>query len=159
MSWYHSLTLAQSDAAPPAPGGNGNGGAAPAPSAPAAPGNGEAGEGVPVAPDGQGAPGEQQQQPQGSMLSFFMPLIILLAVFWLLILVPQRREKKKRAEMLNAIKKGDKVQTIGGILGSVIEVREHEIILKVDESANTRMRFARGAIQTILPDGKPQETN
>lgn len=148
MTWYHSLTLAQTTAPPPQPGADNT--AAPA----ATGGNAEA----PVTgADGaatQTDPAAQQPSPWG----FLMPMVILLAVFWLLILMPQRREKKKRAELLSSLKKGDKVQTIGGILGTVIEVREHEIIVKVDESANTRLRFARGAVQTVLPDGKPQET-
>ncbi|QNN23954.1 preprotein translocase subunit YajC [Planctomycetales bacterium ZRK34] len=150
MTWYHSLTLAQSDAAPPPPATDS---AAPAPTNSEAPATTTGADGVPATGDDAAA------APQPSPWGFLMPMVILLAVFWLLILMPQRREKKKRAELLASLKKGDKVQTIGGILGTVIEVREHEIIVKVDESANSRLRFARGAVQTVLPDGKPQETN
>lgn len=150
MTWYHSLTLAQSDAAPPPPATDS---AAPAPSNSEAPATTTGADGVPATGD------DAATAPQPSPWGFLMPMVILLAVFWLLILMPQRREKKKRAELLASLKKGDKVQTIGGILGTVIEVREHEIIVKVDESANSRLRFARGAVQTVLPDGKPQETN
>ena len=82
---------------------------------------------------------------------------MMIGVFWLIVMLPQRREKKKRAEMLGALKKGDKIQTIGGIVGSVVEVREDEVVLKVDEANNVRMRFARPAIQVILPDGKPEK--
>jgi preprotein translocase subunit YajC len=68
--------------------------------------------------------------------------------------MPQRREKKRRAQMLDALKKGDRIQTIGGILGTVVEVREQEVVIKVDENNNTKLHFARAAIQTILPEGK-----
>jgi len=56
--------------------------------------------------------------------------------------------------MLAALKKGDKVQTAGGILGTVVEVRDSEVVVKVDENANTRLRFARSAIQAVLDDQK-----
>ena len=57
---------------------------------------------------------------------------------------------KAREKMLAALAKGDKIQTSGGIIGSVVEVRESEVIVKVDENANTRIRFARSAVQTVL---------
>ena len=79
-------------------------------------------------------------------------IVVIFGVFWFVIMGGQRREKKKRAALLSSIKKGDRVQTIGGILGSVVEVRDDEIVLKVDENSNTRIKFTRGAIQTVLAD-------
>ena len=52
--------------------------------------------------------------------------------------------------MLNAIKKHDKVQTIGGVLGAVVEIKPDTVVLKVDESSNTRITFARSSIQQVL---------
>ena len=51
---------------------------------------------------------------------------------------------------LASIKKYDKVMTIGGIIGTVMEIREDEVILKVDDNTNTRMKFSRSAIQRPL---------
>ena len=51
--------------------------------------------------------------------------------------------------MLAALSKGDKVTSIGGICGTVIEAREDEIVVKVDETNNVRMRFARWAIRGV----------
>ena len=105
------------------------------------------------------APGEQPtgqgQQPQGQQTApgfgWFLPLLLLiLVVMWVFMISNQRREKKKRQEMLNQIQKGSKVQTVGGIIGTVVDLREEEVILKVDENANTRLRFARSAIQSVL---------
>lgn len=76
--------------------------------------------------------------------------MLVFVIFWLLILMPQRRERKKKQEMLGAMKKGDRVQTIGGILGTVVDIREHEVVVKVDESNNTRLRFAKAAVQAVL---------
>lgn len=61
-----------------------------------------------------------------------------------------RKEKKKKAELMASLAKGSKVQTIGGILGTVVEVRDDELIVKVDENSNTRLRFAKSAITAVL---------
>ena len=84
----------------------------------------------------------------------FLWIVVLLGfvLLWVFMLSGQRKEKKKRAAMLDTLKKGDRIQTVGGILGSVIEIRDNEVLVKVDENANTRLRFARSAIQNVLED-------
>ena len=64
----------------------------------------------------------------------------------------EQRQAKKRKEMMAGMSKNDRVLTRGGIIGVVMEVRDNEIILKVDESNNTRMHFARQAIQHVFVD-------
>ena len=61
--------------------------------------------------------------------------------------------------MLSSLKKGDKVTSIGGIVGSVIEIREDEITVKIDETNNVRMKFARWAIRGVGAEAKedPQD--
>ena len=68
----------------------------------------------------------------------------------------QKKEKEKHDAMLAGMSKGDKVVSIGGIRGSVVEVREDEVVVKVDENNNTRMKFSREAIREVLGD-KPVE--
>lgn len=84
-------------------------------------------------------------------------IIPLLAVVFIAMIafsfLGQRRDRKKREAMIGAVKKHDKVQTVGGVIGSVIEVKPDTVILKVDESSNTRMTFARSAIQQVLTSG------
>jgi preprotein translocase subunit YajC len=113
--------------------------------------------------DGQTSQGQgtaQQQQPPGTQpqgqgqgggggFSIIWILAIVLVGMWLFMITSQRKEKKKKQQMQQSLKKGAKVQTIGGVLGTVMEVREDEVIVKVDENANTRMRFARSAIQSV----------
>src|SRR4051812_37337315 len=87
------------------------------------------------------------------MLSGPMPMLLIgLAVLWFLMLRSKTGEQKKRQAMLNEMKKGARVQTIGGILGTVVDVRDSEVVLKVDETTNTKMRFARSAIHRVLDD-------
>ena len=82
--------------------------------------------------------------------SFLLLLFVVFLVFIVFSMMGQRRDKKKRVSMLNAIKKHDKVQTIGGVLGAVVEIKPDTVVLKVDESSNTRITFARSSIQQVL---------
>jgi len=59
--------------------------------------------------------------------------------------------------MVKEMKKYDKIVTIGGVFGTIMEVRDQEIIVKVDDSSNTRMRYAHTAIQRIITSEKPKE--
>jgi preprotein translocase subunit YajC len=64
----------------------------------------------------------------------------------------KKQEQAKRDEMLKNMKRGDRVMTAGGILGSVVEVRDTEVLLKVDESTNTKIKFTRDAIKRVVTD-------
>ena len=77
-------------------------------------------------------------------------IIFMFAMSWL----TNRKERTKRTEMLSKLSKGDEVQMVGGERGKVVELREDEVVLKVDENSNTRIRFARAAIQTVLSESK-----
>jgi preprotein translocase subunit YajC len=102
---------------------------------------------------GAGTTGAPTAQP-GVMESLFgsmlFPLILCFGVFWLLILRPESKNRKKRLEMLNALKKGDKVQTSGGLYGTVVQVQEQVVTLQVDEGV--RMRFALSAIAAVVDE-------
>ena len=54
--------------------------------------------------------------------------------------------------MLANLKRGDRIQTIGGILGSVVEARENEVVIKIDESTNTKIRIVRDAIKKVTAE-------
>ncbi len=97
--------------------------------------------------------------PMESFLRMWLPLILMVVVFYWLIFRGQKKERDRHSEMLKAMKRNDRVQTIGGIYGTVVEVRDSEVILKVDETNNVKMRFNRGAIKEVLsevptPDAK-----
>ncbi|MCL2093910.1 MAG: preprotein translocase subunit YajC [Treponema sp.] len=77
----------------------------------------------------------------------FLPLIAIVAIFYFLILRPQSKKQKETQKMLAALKKGDKVVTIGGIHGVVQSLRDQTVIVKVD--SNLKLEFNRGAINNI----------
>ena len=98
-------------------------------------------------------PAKSPEQP------FLNPQMILLFGGMMLLFIfmsrgSKRKANTKRTDMLSAMKKGDRVTTIGGIIGTVMEVRDDEILVKIDESNNTRMRFARRAIHSVGDQGK-----
>jgi preprotein translocase subunit YajC len=87
----------------------------------------------------------------GSNTFLFMTLGVLVLMF-LMMSMTSKKEKRKREALLGSLKKHDRVQTIGGVIGSVVEVKPDVVVLKVDESSNIRMTFARSAIQSILKE-------
>lgn len=87
------------------------------------------------------------------LFTFVLPLILL---FYFFLILPQRREQRKRTEMIAAIKKNDRVVTVGGIYGVVTQVRAEadEVTLRIDESTNTKLRVTLGAIARVLGEDK-----
>lgn len=113
-----------------------------APSAPT-PAGGEAKQLVPT-----GAPAAQPS-PAGSMLFLLLPLVLLVALM-VFGSMSQRKEQRRRRELLASVQRNDRVQTIGGVIGTVAELTDDEIVLRVDEASNTRVRFSRSAVQQVL---------
>ncbi|HHW91092.1 MAG TPA: preprotein translocase subunit YajC [Firmicutes bacterium] len=74
----------------------------------------------------------------------FMPLIIVLVVFYFFIIRPQQKQRKQRMEMLDSLRKGDKIVTIGGIHGTLTDIKEDTIRLKVGD--NVELKMSREAI-------------
>jgi preprotein translocase subunit YajC len=82
------------------------------------------------------------------------PLVIIMLVVWMFLMRGKGTNNKELANRLKEMKRGDRVQTIGGILGTVVEAREDEVVVKVDETSNTKIKFARKAISHVLEDEK-----
>jgi preprotein translocase subunit YajC len=107
---------------------------------------------VPVSPESQSGttvPGEPNtvSQRQGTPQTFswwlFLPLLILM--FFLFFRAPQK-QKQQRKKLEQSLEKNDKVLTIGGIIGTIVDLKDDEITLKVDESNNTKIKVRRSAI-------------
>lgn len=127
---------------------------APPPSIPGLPGaDGRAIEAQPAAPQGGGGPGPAGGSPfGGTMLWLF--LLLILVFMMVTSAMSGRKERKKREEMISSLKRNDRVQTAGGIIGSVVELSSDSVVLRVDESSNTRIRFAKSAIQQVIRESK-----
>ncbi len=92
---------------------------------------------------------------QGNILMTVLPFVLIIGIFYLFIIRPQNKKQKETEKMINALKKGDKVITIGGIHGVVHQTKEKTVIVKVDDS--TKVEFNRSAIASVVID-KPVES-
>ena len=83
----------------------------------------------------------------GDMISTIIMLAIMLAVFYFMLIRPENKRKKEAESMRSAVKVGDKITTIGGIVGTVVSVKDDKIV--VETSADqVRIEFAKWALST-----------
>jgi len=94
----------------------------------------------------QAQPGKGFQDP--STLMFTVIMVGFIAFCYFFIVRPQNKKKKEMENMLNTLKKGDKIVTIGGMHGKIANVRDTEIVVKVD--ANTELTFEKSAISRVV---------
>ena len=82
-------------------------------------------------------------------LANFMPIAIMLLIFYFLLYRPQKKAQKEREEMLDALKVGSRVITIGGIYGTIVSISDEIIKLKIAE--NVEIEIARGSVNGVVP--------
>ena len=84
---------------------------------------------------------------QGQMTTTIITFVLIILIFYFLIIRPQKKRDKETKAMLAAMKKGDRVVTIGGIHGTIITVKDQTVVVKVDDSA--RIEFSKSDISTV----------
>jgi len=89
------------------------------------------------------------QQP--GILASLMPLLILFAIFYFLVILPQQKQAKKHKEMVDKLKKGDKIVTAGGIIAEVIKNEEEFIKVKINDN-NIEVKITKDAIARKLDE-------
>jgi len=85
----------------------------------------------------------------GNAFLSFLPLILIVVVMYLLILRPQARKQKERQKMLDTVKKGDEVVTVGGVHGKVVGLKNDDKVLVVKVDDNVKLDIDRSAISSI----------
>lgn len=95
-----------------------------------------------------------------ALVQSLLPFIAIFVLFYFLLIRPQRREQARRREMLDAIKKNDRIITAGGIHGVVTNVQRDtdEVTVKVDEATNTKLRLTLSSIVRVVGDEPSSET-
>jgi len=89
----------------------------------------------------------------GSILPTLITFGLVFVIFYFLIIRPQNKQKKEKQKLIDALQKGDRVVTIGGLHGTVQSVKESEVVVKVD--ANTKITFDRNAIGSVKEATRP----
>lgn len=86
--------------------------------------------------------------PEGNSIWSIVSIVAIFGIMYAVLIIPQRRQKKKKDEMLNALREGDTVESIGGIVGEVVNINDDEITIAsgVDR---TKLVFRKGAIGNV----------
>lgn len=114
------------------------------------PGSTPAGTTAPAAPGPAGTP-PPGAAGGGQMLIIMMLVLVAMIVFTSL---AGRKQRKLRQQMLASIKRGDRIVTTGGVIGTITDLTDSEMTLRVDEASNTKIRFRRAAIESVVREGK-----
>jgi preprotein translocase subunit YajC len=91
-----------------------------------------------------------------AVLQNLLPFLLIFAIFYFLLIRPQQKKQRERNNMLAALKKGDQVITIGGIHGTITDLTENTVTLRV--SATTQITFERSAISSVKTAATKEET-
>ncbi|MBU8914187.1 MAG: preprotein translocase subunit YajC [Spirochaetales bacterium] len=89
----------------------------------------------------------------GSIVPTLVTFGLVFVIFYFLIIRPQNKKKKDAAELLKALKKGDRVVSIGGIHGTIQSLKDDTVVLKVDGS--TKITMSRSAVSTVGEQSRP----
>lgn len=81
------------------------------------------------------------------MLGMFLPMIVILVVFYFILIRPENKRKKEAEQMRNSIKVGDEITTIGGIVGTVVSVKEDKFVIETSAD-QVRIEFTKWALST-----------
>jgi len=92
----------------------------------------------------------------GAIVMQLMPLILIFGVFYFLLIRPQQKKMKEQREMLQKLKRNDKVITGGGIIGTIAKVRDDSDEIEVEIAQGVRVTVLRGTISSVV---RPQAAN
>lgn len=93
----------------------------------------------------------QGQEPNAFMS--FLPMIAVIAIVYFLMIRPQTKKAKQQREMISALKKGDKVVTVGGVYGTISNVKDHTFMVQI--AANTDIEIDKTSVSAVIT--KPGE--
>ena len=103
----------------------------------------------------------QSAGPAGFDIAAFLPLILIFAVFYFLLIRPQQKKMKQHREMVAAVRRGDKIVTAGGIIGTVAQVvNENELLVEIADGVRVRLvrsQVTEVASKTVPAGGKEVE--
>jgi preprotein translocase subunit YajC len=96
-----------------------------------------------------GRPNADPNAPPPPAWTQWVPILVMVAVFYFLLIRPQSRQKKERETMMNALKKGDRIVTQGGLIATVVNVMPDTLDIKLNEE--TKVKLRRSGVAEVLP--------
>ena len=97
---------------------------------------------------------EAAQQPQGGGWTMWVMLILIIVVMWFFMIRPQRKQQKELQKFRDGLSKGDKVVTIGGIYGTVAEIKDKTLLLEIDN--NVKIKVDKNSVVKDFSDAQQQ---
>ena len=91
---------------------------------------------------------QAEASQQSSMLMTILPFLLIFVIFYFFLIRPQNKKQKETEKMISAVKKGDKIVTVGGIHGVVVSTKEKTVIVKVDD--NCKLEFTRTSVAAVV---------
>lgn len=85
----------------------------------------------------------------------FLPFVLILGIFYVIVVLPQQRRQRKLQDMIDSLKKGDRIITSGGIYGTVVGVKDDRIEVRVAE--NVKVEMSRNAVTALQNPGEDKE--
>ena len=96
--------------------------------------------------------GAEAEMSTGAMIIYyavqFLPMILIFVIFYFMLIRPQRKKDKEAKKMLESLKVGDRICTIGGIYGTIVRIKDDVLTIEVGEQ-KTQLVFARWAVKNI----------
>lgn len=89
----------------------------------------------------------------GQLMFTLVTFGLVFLIMYLLIIRPQNKRQKEQQKMLDALKKGDRITTIGGIRGTILSIKDDTVVVKVDDT--TKLELSRSAVSSLL-EKKPK---
>lgn len=96
-------------------------------------------------------------QPATSMIGGFLPILLIVIFFWLIVMRPQQKKFKLHKQMINELKKGDKVITNSGIIGKIIKVDNNHFVIEISPEIN--VQFEKNSILSLYDDALNNSNN
>ncbi len=85
----------------------------------------------------------------GFMGGTIVYVVVMIAIFYFLLIRPQKKKEKETRMMLNEMRPGDEIITIGGVMGNIVSIKEDRVVIETGAN-RTKLTFEKGAIKTVL---------
>ncbi len=99
--------------------------------------------------------GDQAAQGAGGQFSSLILMLFIFGIFYFLMIRPQQKRMKEHKKMVNELKKGDRIVTAGGMYGTVENVMENTLTVKIAEGV--KVKITRGSIGSVVKDEDEKE--
>lgn len=83
-----------------------------------------------------------------SLLTSFIPILLLFVIFYFLLIRPQQKKQKQHQELIGNLRRGDKIVTNGGLYGTVVDVKDHILVLKIAD--DVKVELVKNAVATVI---------